>query len=291
MMRPVEGRVASRIILSGLRGTLREQTAAVVAALTGWRVLPEAPDHGASARPDPAIVLAWPFVVSREGADGADGLRVLLCAPWVTRIRRIAAEDGLGETEAAGLAIAQQRELDEQARRAGWAGAEDAERFDLVINTDRLAPSAAAGLIVAAWRGRESTRLAAGEAPVRPAARASEGAPPPVHHPAPPDGRVSFAHPSEEEFARVLDFYRVRWQYEPTTFPLEWDEQGRVTSAFTPDFYLPDLDLYVELTTMKQGLVSRKNRKIRRLKELYPDLHIKVFYGRDYEKLLRKFGL
>ncbi|NLG70011.1 MAG: hypoxanthine phosphoribosyltransferase, partial [Firmicutes bacterium] len=119
----------------------------------------------------------------------------------------------------------------------------------------------------------------------------SEGAPPPVHHPAPPDGRVSFAHPSEEEFARVLDFYRVRWQYEPTTFPLEWDEQGRVTSAFTPDFYLPDLDLYVELTTMKQGLVSRKNRKIRRLKELYPDLHIKVFYGRDYEKLLRKFGL
>src|SRR5690554_4760028 len=92
-MRPVEGRVASRILLCGLGGRLGEQTAAVVGALAGWRVLPGAPDHGASARPDPAIVLAWPFVVSRDGADGTDGLRVLLCAPWVTRIRRIAAED------------------------------------------------------------------------------------------------------------------------------------------------------------------------------------------------------
>lgn len=119
---------------------------------------------------------------------------------------------------------------------------------------------------------------------------ASATLPQPVHHPRPAGTRPAFAHPSEEEFARVLDFYRVEWQYEPTTFPLEWDEKGNVTLAFTPDFYIPAWDLYVELTTMKQSLVNRKNRKIRRLRELYPNVRIKTFYGRDFERLLRKFG-
>lgn len=104
------------------------------------------------------------------------------------------------------------------------------------------------------------------------------------------DGKPVFAHPSEAEFARVLDFYGVRWEYEPVTFPLAWTEDGRVLEAFTPDFYLPDIQLFVELTTMKQSLVTKKNHKVRRLRELYPDLSIKVFYSRDYRMLLRKFG-
>ena len=100
---------------------------------------------------------------------------------------------------------------------------------------------------------------------------------------------VSFAHPSEEEFARLLDFYQIEWIYEPRSFPLQWQGE-RVTEMFTPDFHLPGLDLYVELTTMKQSLVTEKNRKLRRLKELYPDVKIRLLYKKDYDRLLAKYG-
>jgi hypothetical protein len=99
-----------------------------------------------------------------------------------------------------------------------------------------------------------------------------------------------FAHPSEAEFARMLDFYQICWQYEPTTFPLQWDAQGRILESFTPDFYLPDQDLYVELTTQKQGLVTKKNRKVRLLQQRYPEVNIKLFYRRDVERLRQKYG-
>jgi hypoxanthine phosphoribosyltransferase len=100
-----------------------------------------------------------------------------------------------------------------------------------------------------------------------------------------------FAHESEEEFARILDFYGVRWQYEPRTFPLRQDDDGRIVEAFSPDFYLPDLDLYIELTTLKQGLVTDKHRKMRRLVELYPEVQIKLLHKRDYLSLLAKYGI
>ena len=103
-------------------------------------------------------------------------------------------------------------------------------------------------------------------------------------------GTPSFAHASEAELARILDFYEVRWAYEPDTFPIGWNLDGDVVESFSPDFYLPDLDLYVELTTLKQKLVRKKNRKLRRLRELYPDVHIKLFYARDFRMLLLKFG-
>jgi len=104
-------------------------------------------------------------------------------------------------------------------------------------------------------------------------------------------GRAPFANASEEEFARILDFYQIEWQYEPRSFPLETNGRGEVTESFTPDFYLPQFDLYIELTTLKQDLVTKKNRKIRKLRELYPAVNLKVFYGRDYRKLLERFGI
>ncbi len=100
-----------------------------------------------------------------------------------------------------------------------------------------------------------------------------------------------FANSAEAEFARILDFYGIRWEYEPRSFVLRWDRDGRPRERFTPDFYLPDFDLYIELTTLKQALVTRKNRKVRRLRELYPDVQIQVFYGRDVRRLLSKYGL
>jgi hypoxanthine phosphoribosyltransferase len=98
-----------------------------------------------------------------------------------------------------------------------------------------------------------------------------------------------FAHPAEAEFARFLDFYRIRWRYEPTSFPIGW-EGDRVTEMFTPDFYLPDQDLYVELTTMKQRLVTRKHRKLRRLRALYPHVRVQLLYQRDYYQLISRYG-
>ena len=99
-----------------------------------------------------------------------------------------------------------------------------------------------------------------------------------------------FAHGSEAEMARILDFYGVRWDYEPRMFPILWNLEGDVVESFSPDFYLPDMDLYLELTTLKQRLVRKKNRKLRRLRELYPDLRIKLFYARDFRAIMLKYG-
>jgi len=100
----------------------------------------------------------------------------------------------------------------------------------------------------------------------------------------------TFAHASEAELARILDYYDVRWEYEPRTFPILWNPDGDVVESFAPDFYLPELDLYIELTTLKQSLVRKKNRKLRRLRELYPMIRIKLFYGKDFRQLLLKYG-
>jgi hypoxanthine phosphoribosyltransferase len=105
----------------------------------------------------------------------------------------------------------------------------------------------------------------------------------PAEHPA-------FAHASEAEMARILDFYQVRWEYEPHTFPIVWNLDGNVVESFSPDFWLPDLDLYLEMTTLRQKLVRKKNRKLRRVLELYPDLRVKLFYARDFRALMLKFG-
>ena len=94
-----------------------------------------------------------------------------------------------------------------------------------------------------------------------------------------------FANRSELECAKLLDYYGVPWEYEPRTFVLERDDDGRVTEAFTPDFYLPEQDLYLEITVMKQTLVTRKNRKVRKLRERYPEVNAKLFYKRDLERL------
>jgi hypothetical protein len=101
---------------------------------------------------------------------------------------------------------------------------------------------------------------------------------------------ASFAHASEAEMARILDFYAVRWEYEPHTFPILWNLDGDVVESFSPDFYLPDLESYLEMTTLRQKLVRKKNRKLRRLRELYPELNVKLFYARDFRALMLKYG-
>jgi hypoxanthine phosphoribosyltransferase len=102
---------------------------------------------------------------------------------------------------------------------------------------------------------------------------------------------VGFAHASERQFARLLEFYGIEWEYEPTSFDIDFDADGAVVARFTPDFYLPAYDLYIEITTLNQKLVTKKNRKVRRLRERYPEVKCKVFYQRDYLSLVTKYGL
>ena len=100
-----------------------------------------------------------------------------------------------------------------------------------------------------------------------------------------------FANGAEFECAKILDYHGIPWEYEPRSFVLETDDEGRVVEAMTPDFYLPEQDLYLEVTIMKQSLVTRKNRKIRKMRERHPDVKIKLFYKRDFERLAHKYGL
>jgi len=111
--------------------------------------------------------------------------------------------------------------------------------------------------------------------------------------PNPPVARedIQFSHPSEAEFARLLDFYGIEWRYEPVVYPIEWDEHGNVTEAFTPDFYFVRQGYYIELTTMRQSLTRIKRRKIQRLQELYPEVRIRLWNRRDFERLLSKYGM
>jgi hypothetical protein len=94
-----------------------------------------------------------------------------------------------------------------------------------------------------------------------------------------------FAHSSEADLARLLDFYGVDWRYEPRSFPIAWDRAGNAVQSFTPDFYLPDFDVYVELTVMQPRFQTRKNRKLRLLRQYHPEISIKLFTKRDVEKI------
>jgi hypothetical protein len=106
-----------------------------------------------------------------------------------------------------------------------------------------------------------------------------------------PAARVQFAHPSERVLASLLDLYGIAWVYEPVEFPLRWSDQGEPSAGFRPDFWLPELGCFVELTTADQRLVTRKNAKVRRMRELYPEIDVQVLYQRDFQALAERHHL
>ncbi|HWD24142.1 MAG TPA: hypothetical protein VG368_01645 [Acidimicrobiales bacterium] len=78
----------------------------------------------------------------------------------------------------------------------------------------------------------------------------------------------------------------MAYEYEPVEFALAWDAMGRETLGFRPDFYLPEFDLFIELTTLRQRLVTRKNRKVRTLRALHPEIQIEIVYRAEYEAMM-----
>jgi cytidylate kinase len=222
-------------------------------------------------------------------------LRVHVVAPENVRIGNLMLDHRLDREPARQLML--DLEAKERADRKAKFGKTraTADLFDLVLNAEALNTEQMADLVATA---ANATGLAergflspAAEMQLQFQTRfrlARFGVAPP--------GNVTlhkkiFAHQSEEMFANLLDFYRIAWEYEPRSFPIQQAPDGTVTEAFTPDFYLPEFDLYVELTTMKQSLVTKKNRKVRLLREQYPHLNVQVFYQKDFENLIFKYGL
>ena len=222
-------------------------------------------------------------------------LRVHVVAPESVRIGNLMLDHRADRTAARQLML--DREAADRAERKAKFGKTraTADLFDMVLNAEALTADQIAELIVTAATAMELAARGflspAAEAQLQFQMRlrlARYGLAPP--------GNVAlrkkiFAHHSEEMFANLLDFYRIAWEYEPRSFPIHTGPKGEALEAFTPDFYLPEFNLYVELTTMKQSLVTRKNRKVRLLRELYPDLNIQVFYQKDFENLIFKYGL
>lgn len=240
------------------------------------------------------------LVVSADGAEFLlakfpNLLRVHLMAPESRRLgmlmldrrlERAAARTLLDEMRAAQRA--------ERRRRFGRATVPPSQ-FDMVLSTEWMDPDMVAGIIesLVAARGLVEQGLLspAAEAQLQFQVRyrlSKHG----IH----PPGKASlkplfFNHPSEQIFGNLLDFYRIVWEYEPHSFAVQWDKDGKALESFTPDFYLPEFDMYVELTTMKQSLVTKKNRKVKLLRQIYPHINIQVFYQKDFQNLIFKYGI
>ena len=222
-------------------------------------------------------------------------LRVWIGAAAAHRVGTLMLDHRLERQAALELLAKQEPDRKEDRRRKFGRATAPLHLFDLALNAGTMETEALAELVAAAacHRGLRDHGLLPEPAETRIQFQVRLQL---ARYRISPPGNVRlqarrFVHPSEEIFANLLDFYRIAWEYEPRSFPLEWDASGRVIEAFTPDFYLPDFDLYVELTTMKQALVTKKNRKIKRLRHLYPDVNIQVFYEKDFQNLIFKYGL
>jgi len=307
------------IAVSGHPGCRYEEVARTAAQRLGFELLTQARLHalageefGAETRiPDRAFASLATSILARlatvhhlvycalggevEARHFPGALRVHVVAPENVRIGNLMLDHSL-ERAAARKLLLEMESAERAGRKAKFGKARaTADLFDLVFNHESLSSDQMADLIAAAVESaglRERGYLSpAAEAQLQFQMRlnlARFGIVPPANITL---RKKIFANPSEEMFANLLDFYRIAWEYEPRSFPIQLDRNGHPLEAFTPDFYLPELDLYVELTTMKQSLVTKKNRKVRLLRQLYPQVNIQVFYQKDFENLIFKYGL
>lgn len=240
------------------------------------------------------------LVVSAAGAEFLfrsfpSVLRARVVAPEFRRTGALMLDRRLDRPAAKQLLLDLDRAEREQRHRRFGRTATPSHLFDVGVNAGSFDAEQMADIIVAAVNARrlaeEGLLTPAAEVQAQFQARLQLS-----RHGISPPGKLNlkqpaFYHPSEQIFANLLDFYRIAWEYEPRSFPIQWDKDGKVLEAFTPDFYLPEFDLYVELTTMKQSLVTKKNRKIKLLKAIYPQVNIQVFYQKDIQNLIFKYGL
>lgn len=211
-------------------------------------------------------------------SDDPAALHFRIVAPKQTRIDNATKQYHLSEDQAEQILI----QADKKQRRFVTtlfdADVTDPLYYNLIVNTESTTVSEAVSAILSIVQGRESI------AEQTPAAQKTSQPVAPL-----PEGDMK--NQAEIEFAKLLDMYHIEWKYEPKTFPIEWDAEGNVISAFKPDFYLSSFDTYIELTTMNQKYVTQKNKKVRKLKKLYPDVNIKIVYKKDFHSLVKRFNL
>lgn len=216
--------------------------------------------------------------------DYPPALHVRVVAQFTQRVQRVMKLYDLNSKTAVKLVKEKDYEKRRYYRQVFDANWNNMRVYDLVLSTEKMGFEDAADIIVAAYQIHACPREVKnglGSADIE------NG----ILTPSADVEADKFMHPSEEEFAHMLDFYRLRWEYEPQTFLLEWDSEGNVVEAFSPDFYLPDQELYIELTTQKPRQAWKKNRKIKRMKELYPDINIRLIDKKGFESLLKKHSI
>jgi len=223
------------------------------------------------------VVKDSPAVISGLGAqiifrNHPDALHIKIIGSLERRIERLAGSVNLTESDAQKII----ENTDRRHRRyiqmiygRDWS---DPDLYQLTINTDTLSAGECAELLSVFLENRESFDI------------------PPESENKTVQKPIIFKNQSEEEFAKVLDMYNLEWDYEPRTFPLKWDSDGNITQAFSPDFYLPRFDTYIELTIMNQKYTSTKKKKMELLKKLYPGTNISIVYKNDYHNLIRRFA-
>ena len=308
------------ITISGQPGCRTEEVARIAAQRLGWELITQsrlrrliADEFGASSViPDRAYPFLVLSIISRSAkehhlvaaASPTDSfsprqfpalLRVRIVAPESWRVGALMVDRRVERSTARALLAELERTERSERKQRRLRVAPAADEFDVVLNASAMDSEQMAALIhstAEALRVADAGFLStSADAQLQFQVRLELA----KHGISPPDRvqlkRAAFVHPSEEIFANLLDYYRIAWEYEPRSFPIQWDKDGKVLEAFTPDFYLPEFDIYVELTTMKQAHVTKKNRKIKLLRAIYPDVNIQVFYQKDFQNLIFKYGL
>ncbi len=212
-------------------------------------------------------------------AHHSDAVRVRIIASGHTRAERLRRKYGFGVSEAEQMMLQSDRKHKRYISTLYGVDWSDQSNYDLILNTDNMTVEMCVDLIASLAESKDRANTVGSRTEIQEHVR-------PAGH-----SDIWFKHPAEEEFAGILDMYGIEWQYEPRTFPVQWDAEGNVKMAFSPDFYLPRFDTYIEITTMDQKYVTTKNKKVKRLRELYPGININIVYKKDFHSLVERFGI
>lgn len=212
--------------------------------------------------------------------DRPDAVNIRVIASMETRKKRIARRYNVTEEEAESTASIGDRKHKRFVSILFETDLAEAELYDLTLNTDKLSVEECAQAVLA-LADKKANRIKISDETAKDESIDHQTETP------------VFKNETEEEFAKILDMYGIEWMYEPKTFPIEWDEDGNIKMAFSPDFFLPKFNLYLELTTMDQKYVTKKNKKARMVMDLYPGTNVRIVYKKDFQELierLRSFG-
>lgn len=210
--------------------------------------------------------------------DAREALHVRVIAPLAVRAARLKKQYHITDEQAENILVKAEKKQKKFVSTVFGMDISDAANYHITLGTAELSADECAAAIIAALGERElNLRIARTAGDTSAQSNLSD--------------LPLLKNQSEIDFARLLDMYHIDWKYEPKTFPVEWDAQGNVTSAFSPDFYLTKFDTYIELTTMNQKYVTEKNKKVKKLRELYPGTHVKVVYKKDFKSLVERFNL